>query len=234
MRIIPSIDLLDGRCVRLIRGEKKSAIAYEKDPLKIAEEYEQSGAKLIHIVDLNGAFTGEMKNIDIIRQLAKRFPIQVGGGIRSEQKIQQLLKIGVKKVVVSTILLKDQKLAAKLKEKYYGELVGSFDFKEGKLSYAGWTKQTSISFESVANGLAEIIVTDIERDGTLTGPNLKLFKSLKALCQAKIIAAGGVRDMPDIFELKRIGMNGVIIGKAFLENKIKLLNGFRFEVMVRD
>jgi len=234
MRVIPSIDIMDGKCVRLVRGEKGSSIAYEKSPLEIAEEYGKYGAKLIHVVDLDGAFTGEMKNLELIKQIAKRFPIQVGGGVRDERKIDQLLTSGVKKVVVSTLLLKDQRLASKIKEKYYGKLVGSFDFKQGRLSYAGWVKQSSISFENAVSGLEEAIITDIDRDGTLNGPNLDLLRLLKSRCKSKIISAGGVKDILNLFELRKIGTDGVIIGKAFLENKINLKDGFRFEDIAGD
>ncbi|MDO8553669.1 MAG: 1-(5-phosphoribosyl)-5-[(5-phosphoribosylamino)methylideneamino] imidazole-4-carboxamide isomerase [Candidatus Micrarchaeota archaeon] len=234
MRVIPSIDIMDGKCVRLVRGEKSSSIAYEKSPLETAEEYDKYGAKLIHIVDLDGAFIGDMKNLELIKQIAKRFPIQVGGGIRDERKIEQLLALGVQKVVVSTLLLKDQDLASKIKEKYYGKLVGSFDFNQGRLSYAGWVKQSNISFENAVTGLEEVIVTDIERDGTFNGPNLDLLRSLKIRCKSKMISAGGVKDILNIFELRKIGMDGVIIGKAFLENKINLKDGFRFEGLAGD
>lgn len=234
MRVIPSIDLMDGKCVRLVRGEKRSAIAYDKDPIAIANEYIQNGAALIHVVDLDGAFTGGMKNLGIIRQLAKRFTIQVGGGIRSEERIKQLLELGATKAVVSTLLFKDPTGASRLREKYRGNVIGSLDFKNGRLCYAGWTETSNSSFEQVAEGLEEIIVTDVERDGTLTGPNLELLRCLKTRCKARLIAAGGIRDIPDLFELKRIGMDGAIVGKAFLENRIKLRNGFRFQVLAGD
>lgn len=229
MRIIPAIDLLNGKCVRLVRGEERSAITYDKPVLDIAEDYVRNGAKLLHIVDLDGAFTGNMKNLPLIKQLASRFPIQVGGGVRKEEMIARLLNMGVKKVVISTLLLYNSAEGRRLKEKYYDQLLGSFDFKQGKLSYAGWTKQSSMSFEQAAEGLAEIIITDTDRDGTLGGPNLELLQSIKDRCSAKLVVAGGIRDENDILALKRMGMDGVIIGKAFLENKLSLRNIFKFE-----
>lgn len=222
MIVIPAIDLMDGRCVRLIKGQKENVIRYVKDPLEIAENYIQQGAKIIHVIDLDGAFTGEMKNIEIIAKLAKRFPIQVGGGIRSEDKIKELLELGVKKVIVSTLLLKDQKIAAKLKQKYYGKLVGSFDFKDGKLSYAGWIKQSEYSFEQIVQGLAEIVVTDTSKDGTFQGPNIELLKELMKKTDARIISAGGVRDLADLEKLSGIKIYGAIAGRAFLEGKITI------------
>lgn len=229
MRLIPSIDLLDDKCVRLVRGEKRSVIDYDGSPLAIAEEYIRNDAKLLHIVDLNGAFTGKMKNLSLIKELAARFPIQVGGGVRTEETIVELLRDGVKKVVVSTLLMQNPEEASKLKKKYRGKLVGSFDFKQGKLCYSGWTKQSSMSFEEAAEGLDEIIITDTDRDGTLGGPNLELLQSIKTLCSAKVLAAGGVRDVADIMSLKKIGVDGVIIGRALLENKFSMRNIFKFE-----
>jgi phosphoribosylformimino-5-aminoimidazole carboxamide ribotide isomerase len=229
MRVIPAIDLMGGKCVRLIKGEKKRVITYDKDPLEIAEEYMRTGAKLIHIVDLDGAFSGEMKNLEIIKALAKRFPIQVGGGIRSEEKITELLGFGVKKVIVSTLLLKDKKLSTTLKRKYKGQLIGSFDFKEGKLSYEGWTKQSTISFREASKGLEEIVVTDTSRDGTFEGPNLELLQSLKDQSDCRIIAAGGVRDIEDLIKLKGISVDGAIIGRACLEKTVLLREAFILE-----
>ncbi|MFH1521310.1 MAG: 1-(5-phosphoribosyl)-5-[(5-phosphoribosylamino)methylideneamino] imidazole-4-carboxamide isomerase [Candidatus Micrarchaeota archaeon] len=227
MIIIPAIDLMDGKCVRLVQGEKANVIVYDKTPMEIAEEYESRGVRLIHVVDLDGAFTGQMKNIEIVLALAKKFPIQVGGGIRSESLIKKLLAGGVKKVILSTLLFKNKTKAEELKKKYFGKLVGSFDFKGGKLSYAGWTKKSNLSFDEVVRGLAEIVVTDISRDGTLKGPNIELLKSLK--CSAKIIAAGGVLDVFDLIELKRSGVYGAIVGRAFLEGRMKLRDGFLLE-----
>ncbi len=221
MLLIPAIDLMGGKCVRLIKGERTQVIEYDKEPLALAEEYVSKGAKILHIVDLDGAFTGEMKNLPIIAKIAKHFPVQVGGGIRSEEKIKELLALGVKKVVVSTLLLKDQKLANTLKKKYAGRLVGSFDFKNNNLAYAGWTKESELKFEEVVNGLEEIVVTDTSRDGTFEGPNIGLLQSLKQKYNGKIIAAGGIRDEKDLKALAEIGIYGAIVGRAFLEGKLK-------------
>ncbi|MBN2122590.1 1-(5-phosphoribosyl)-5-[(5-phosphoribosylamino)methylideneamino] imidazole-4-carboxamide isomerase [Candidatus Micrarchaeota archaeon] len=229
MIIIPAIDLMGGECVRLVKGEKENKITYGKSPLEVAMQYMAMGAKIIHVVDLDGAFTGEMKNISIIRELAAKFPIQVGGGIRSEEKVAELLGLGVKKVIVSTLLMKDLELAAKLKQKYCGKLVGSFDFKDGKLSYAGWTQKSELPFEEVAAGLEEIVVTDTSRDGTYLGPNLELLEDLKGRCNARIVSAGGVRNAQDLVALSEIGIYGAIAGRAFLENRVEL-GGMGFEI----
>ncbi|VVC04048.1 Imidazole glycerol phosphate synthase subunit HisF [Candidatus Bilamarchaeum dharawalense] len=229
MIIIPAIDLMNGKCVRLIRGEQDKKITYKKTAMEVAEEYESMGVRLIHVVDMDGAFTGKMKNLDIIRSLAKKFPIQVGGGVRSESAIKQLLENGVEKVILGTLLFKNQDEAAQLKKKYFGKLIGSFDFKDGKLSYAGWTKTSRLKFSDLVSGLSEIVVTDISRDGTYRGPNLDLLKSIMQKTNSKLIAAGGVLDIPDLFELRKINVYGAIVGRAFLEGKIRLRDGYLME-----
>lgn len=234
MRVIPAIDLMDGQCVRLIKGERQKKISYEKSALDVAQEYWQNGAKIIHIVDLDGAFTGSMKNFDVIKQLAQRFPIQVGGGIRSEDKIKELLGLGVKKVILSTLLLKDRAQAKLLKKKYYGKLIGSFDFKDNLLSYAGWTKQSGMSFEEAAQDLLDIVVTDTSRDGTFTGPNLDLLTSIKERFSGVIIAAGGISSVDDLIKLDNAGIDGAIVGRAFLEGKIPLNNLTKFDYVQVD
>jgi phosphoribosylformimino-5-aminoimidazole carboxamide ribotide isomerase len=216
---------MGGKCVRLIRGKKDQAITYAKTPYEIAEEYESTGARLIHVIDLDGAFTGKMTNLSIISALAQRFPIQVGGGVRSEAAIKTLLGAGVEKVIASTLLLKDQQEAVRLKEKYFGKLIGSFDFKDRKLSYAGWTKKSKLKFKDVSKNLAEIVVTDTSRDGTFMGPNIELLSMVMKTCKAKVMAAGGVLEVEDLLELKQIGVSGAIVGRAFLDGKLKLRDG---------
>ncbi|MBU0590684.1 1-(5-phosphoribosyl)-5-[(5-phosphoribosylamino)methylideneamino] imidazole-4-carboxamide isomerase [Candidatus Micrarchaeota archaeon] len=229
MKIIPAIDLMNGRCVRLVKGEKTQIINYEKSPLEIATDYQKQGINYLHIIDLDGAFTGEMKNLSIIKDLASKYQVQVGGGVRSEEKILELFALGVQKVIVSTLLLKDVELASRLKKKYNGRFLGSFDFKNGKLGYAGWIKQSDLSFEEVVKGLEEIVVTDTSRDGTLQGPNIELLTSIKQNCNCKIIAAGGIRGVQDILELTRIGIDGAIIGRACLEDTKLLRDIIKFE-----
>lgn len=221
MKVIPAIDLLGRKCVRLVKGEKTKIISYDVEPIALAEDYYSKGAELIHVVDLDGAFTGIMKNLDIIKKLAKKFSVQVGGGIRSQKNMEKLLDLGVEKLVVSTLLMDDQKFASKLKELYYGKIVGSFDFKNNKLSYLGWTKESEINFEQASSDLSEIIITDTERDGTLTGPNLILLESIRSKFNGGIIAAGGIRDNNDLIALEKIQINGAIIGRALLDKKLE-------------
>ncbi len=222
MIVIPAIDLLGGKCVRLVNGSLSNEIKYSFDPLELAQQYAELGAKQLHVIDLDGAFSGQMKNINLIKNLAKKYSIQVGGGVRSQEQIDELLAAGVEKIIVSSILLKDQNIAQKIKSKYKNNLIGSFDFKDGLLSYAGWKKQSELSFEEASIGLSEIIITDTSRDGTLTGPNIEFLKSLRTKTNAKLIAAGGVTTVQDIANLKAIGMNGAVVGRSAIENKEEL------------
>jgi phosphoribosylformimino-5-aminoimidazole carboxamide ribotide isomerase len=220
MRIIPAIDLMGGKCVRLIKGEKEQVITYKQDPMQLAKQYIEGNASIIHIVDLDGAFSGKMKNLEIIKFLARKFPIQVGGGIRSQEKIAELLNADAKKVILSTMILGDQELAARIKKRFYGRLIGSFDFKDGRICYNGWTKQSSLSFQEASEGLAEIVITDTSRDGTLEGPNLELLHSLQDQCNARLISAGGISESSDLIKLEEAGIDGAIVGRALLENLI--------------
>ncbi|MBU0532762.1 1-(5-phosphoribosyl)-5-[(5-phosphoribosylamino)methylideneamino] imidazole-4-carboxamide isomerase [Candidatus Micrarchaeota archaeon] len=229
MKVIPAIDLLEGKCVRLKMGEKENCTVYETNPFQIAEEYTKQGAKLLHVIDLDGAFTGKMKNLSIIEKLAASYSIEVGGGIRSENDIKVLLDVGVNKVISSTLLLTEPTLASKLKERYYGKLIGAFDFRDDALCYAGWTKQSNYSFNQVVAGLPEIMVTDITKDGTYKGPNLALYQSLRKRYKGKIIAAGGIRDLVDLIELRGTGVDAAIVGRAFLDNVLSLRDAFKFE-----
>lgn len=229
MKIIPAIDLMNGKCVRLIKGERQDLLSYQKDPIELAQAYVQNGAEMLHVIDLDGAFSGSPKNLDVIAKLAKRFKIQVGGGIRSEQAIKQLLGLGVNRVIVSTLLIENPELAEKIKAKYYGKLIGSFDFKQGMLSYAGWTKQTTKSFEGLADSLETIVVTDTACDGTFKGPNLDLLNAIKQKTNAKILAAGGVNDALDLLELRKLGIYGAIVGRALLEKRVSLRDIFKLQ-----
>lgn len=225
MMLIPAIDLLSGKCVRLRKGVKNEVINYIESPYALAERYKSLGASLIHIVDLDGAFSGAQANLSVIKELAANFKLEVGGGIRSEESVRRLFDLGVIRVVLSTMLFKNPALAAKLKQDYRGKVLGSFDFKDGKVSYAGWTKSSSLGvvdgFFELVNGFREIVVTDTSRDGMLAGPNLELLISVKSrLPEVKIIAAGGVRGIADLEALEAIGIDGVIVGRALLEGNL--------------
>ncbi|MFH2106827.1 MAG: 1-(5-phosphoribosyl)-5-[(5-phosphoribosylamino)methylideneamino] imidazole-4-carboxamide isomerase [Candidatus Micrarchaeota archaeon] len=211
MLVIPAIDLLDGKCVRLVQGKRELCTVYSDDPIKTIEQFKKDGAKLVHVVDLNGAFEGSMKNFEIIAKLAAIVEIEVGGGVRTKERIDQLKSIGVNRIIVGTNLDELKK---------YG-VIGGLDFKDGKLATNGWIKNKEIEIGELLEGMKEVIVTDVKTDGMLQGPNLELIKQIKSF-GIEVIASGGIRSLDDLMELKKIGVNGTIIGKAIYEGKINL------------
>ncbi len=211
MMIIPAIDLFDGKCVRLTQGRKDAITVYSDNPLNIARNFKEQGAKLIHVVDLDGAFSGEMKNIALITRIAKIVTIEVGGGIRTKKDIEVLRKEGINRIIVGSNLMELKKY----------DVIGALDFKDGTLASNGWLETKEVNLISSLDGLKEVIVTDISRDGMLTGPNIDLIKKIKSY-GVEVIASGGVRNIRDIENLKKFGAKGVIIGKALYEGKINL------------
>lgn len=211
MLVIPAIDLLDGKCVRLTKGIKANCTIYSSDPIVVVKEFKKQGAKLIHVVDLNGAFEGEMKNLSIIKQIAKEVQIQVGGGIRTKEQIDTLRANNIQRVIVSTNL-------NELKQ--YGVIAG-LDFKDGKLAVKGWIETQEVNLTQLLNGINEVIVTDVSTDGTLAGPNIALMEKIQKY-NVKVIASGGVASISDLQKLKNANLRGVIVGKALYENKFTL------------
>lgn len=211
MQIIPAIDLLNGNCVRLTKGDKNKCTVYSNDPISIIKEFKKQGAELVHVVDLNGAFEGKMKNLNIIQQLAKEVQIEVGGGIRSKEQIEKLNALGINRIIAST----------NLEELKQYNVIPGLDFKNGKLAINGWTQTTEVNLNDILERVNEVIVTDVSVDGTLCGPNLQLMKQIQNY-GVKVIASGGISSIKNIITLKEIGVKGVIIGKALYEKKFNL------------
>ncbi|HLD59866.1 MAG TPA: HisA/HisF-related TIM barrel protein [Candidatus Bilamarchaeaceae archaeon] len=211
MKVIPAIDLLDGKCVRLKQGKRDQCTIYSDNPINLIDKFKEDGVSLVHVVDLNGAFDGVMKNMGIISELAKRVEIQVGGGIRSKEQIDLLRENGIKRIIVGTKIMELKKY----------EIIGALDFKDGKIATRGWVELQDFSLDDVLEGLKEVIVTDISKDGMLNGPNIQLIKKIQKR-GPKVIASGGIRNIEDLKRLKEIGASGAIIGKAFYEGKISL------------
>ena len=211
MIVIPAIDLLDGKCVRLVQGRKEAVTIYLDDPVAVAKKFKEQGATLIHVVDLDGAFSGKMKNINLITKIAKIVTIEVGGGIRTKKDIEVIRKEGINRIIVGSNLTELKKF----------DIIGALDFKDGKLASKGWLETKEVNLTSILDGLKEVIVTDISRDGMLNGPNIDLIKKIKSY-GVEVIASGGVRNIRDIENLKKFGAKGVIIGKALYEGKINL------------
>ena len=229
MYIIPAIDLRSGKCVRLIQGQFHRQITYHNDPVKQAKEFSSAGAEWVHIVDLDGAKVGKPVNTDTISAIAAlgQLKIQVGGGLREEASIKQLLSMRVERVIIGTKAVSDFEWFSEMAEKFSGKIVLSLDARGSKVATHGWTKdnpQPLLEFATKAAKLpiAAIIYTDITKDGMMAGPNLERTKLLAEAVRIPVIASGGVSEIADIKKLAELGVEAVIIGRALYEGTLKL------------
>lgn len=227
--IIPAVDILNGKCVRLKQGRYDTETIYDEDPIEVAKRWESQGAKRLHIIDLDGARTGIPKNIEIIKSIIKgtNIPIQVGGGIRNISTIKELIDFGIDRVILGTTAVNNPNMLSKFCEEFDGQIVVAIDVKEGKAATEGWTKVSkkdtvTLAKEAISLGVKRFIYTDISRDGMLTGPNYKGIKEFIDQVNVPVIASGGVASKADIEKLKEIGSEGCILGKALYEGKINL------------
>lgn len=231
MLAIPSIDLKSGCVVRLTKGRYFEKI-YSKDPLSIAEKWRKEGAKLLHIVDLDGALSGELKNLDILREILRKINIKVqfGGGIRDIGEIEELLNLGVKRVIIGTRAAEDEDFLRRVVKRFRKKIIVSVDEREGRVAVKGWKETLSYNclkfIKNLENlGLHTIIYTDTLRDGTLKGPNIKKIKGILENVNIPLIVSGGISSLEDIRSLKELedeGLEGVIIGKALYEERFSL------------
>lgn len=234
MLIIPAIDIFNKQCVRLYQGDYDTVQVYDKDPAAVAGRFEQAGARLIHIVDLNAARGGSKKNRQVINKISKRVccQIEVGGGIRSEEDIEQFLAMGIQRLVLGTVLIRKTDLVAQWILKYGLDFVGGIDARDGQVKVSGWLDKTDVSDVELAKrlkkiGIKEIIYTNISRDGALTGPDIKSTNQLASQAEIDVILSGGVsseQDIERIFKQKHARVRGVILGRAIYEKKVNLVN----------
>ena len=232
MIVIPAIDLKDGKCVRLLQGKKDEVTVYSDDPAEMARQWEGLGAELLHVVDLDGAFTGEQKNFDKIRAIreAISIPIELGGGIRDIERIEKLIDLGVDRTIIGTSAAKNPDVVKEACGKFPGQVLVGIDAKDGMVAVKGWVEVTefeAIGFAKNMEGLgaAGIIYTDISRDGMLTGPNIDAMAKMVASVEIPVIASGGVSKIEDIESLMQIeNLWGVITGKALYSGAMDLKN----------
>jgi len=229
MYIIPAIDLRDGKCVRLIQGQYNRQITYQDDPVKQARDFSSAGAQWLHIVDLDGAKVGRLVNTDTISAIAalEQFKIEVGGGLRDETSIKQLLDMGVERVIIGTKAVSDFEWFSRMAEKFSGKIVLGLDARGSTVATHGWTQDSpqqllEFAIEAVKLPLAAIIYTDITKDGMMTGPNFERTKALVQAVDVPVIASGGVGELSDIKELAELGAEAVIIGRSLYEGTLKL------------
>lgn len=231
MLVIPAIDLKDGKVARLNRGDFRFEKVYSDNPLAVAKKWEAAGARRIHLVDLAGAISGEFKNLPLIEEILKNInvPVELGGGVRSEEVIEEALAKGISYVIIGTRLV-DEKFSKKVIKKYGEKLIMGVDAKDGNVAVSGWTKTTEIDYIDFIKRLKDqgaktIIFTDIAKDGMLQGPNFSAIKNIFDEVSIDVIASGGVSSIDDLLILKRLevkGLVGAIVGKALYEGKIDL------------
>jgi len=227
MIIFPAIDILNGKCVRLIQGDYNRESIYSDSPVQMAKEWEEKGAEFIHIVDLNGAKTGESINQSVIKKIAKAVsvPIQVGGGIRSLATIEDYINNGVARVIIGTAAINDRQFLQEAVEKYKEKVAVSLDARNGYIATDGWTDTSNVvaldllkELENI--GVQTIVYTDIAKDGMLQGPNLVEQKTINEATTIDVIASGGITTKKDVENLQNLNLYGAIIGKALYDGKL--------------
>lgn len=232
MIIFPAIDLREGKCVRLVQGKLDQETIFSDNPVEVAIQWEAKGAEFLHLVDLDGAFAGKPQNLEVVKKIiaATSIPVQLGGGIRSLEVIEEILAAGVTRVILGTVAIGNPKLVEAACQKFPGKIVLGIDSKDGKVAVEGWDitserESVALALEMKEMGVERIIYTDIKRDGMLTGPNLESTKDLAERSGLKIIASGGISSLEDIIEVKKlepVGIEGVIVGKALYTEALKL------------
>ncbi|PFJ83007.1 1-(5-phosphoribosyl)-5-[(5-phosphoribosylamino)methylideneamino]imidazole-4-carboxamide isomerase [Bacillus cereus] len=229
MEIFPAIDVKEGRCVRLYQGEFSKETVMNEDPVAQAIIFEKFGAKILHIVDLDGAIAGESVNLPVIERICRavRIPVQVGGGVRSLAAVEKLLLVGVEKVILGTAALYDKVFLEEAVRLYKEKIIVGIDAKNGFVATRGWLDMSEISYIDLAKqmenvGVQTIVFTDISKDGTLAGPNFEQLELLQKSAGIRLIASGGVASIQDVKKLNDMNIYGVIIGKALYEKTIDL------------
>jgi len=230
MKIFPAIDIKDGKCVRLVKGDFKNKTEYEMSPIEQAGKYKDHGFKNLHIVDLDGAFTGETVNLDIIQDIVGKFnlKIEVGGGIRNPESIQKYIDVGVEKVILGSAAIKDKNFLKETCEKFPNKIALGLDAKDGYLSVSGWTEksnQLTLDYLKEVNdyGVSRLIYTDINRDGMKQSPNFEETSKVAEISNCPVIISGGVSSIDDVKKSKNLkNVEGIIVGKAIYDGDIKL------------
>ncbi|WP_019499963.1 1-(5-phosphoribosyl)-5-[(5-phosphoribosylamino)methylideneamino]imidazole-4-carboxamide isomerase [Pseudanabaena sp. PCC 6802] len=232
MDVIPALDILDGRCVRLYQGNYDRSEVFGEDPVAIAQRWYDEGTKYLHVVDLNGAKEGSPKNLQVIEAIARSLPIhvQVGGGLRDRSSVSAVLATGVSKAILGTIAVEQPQLVADLCAEFPGQILVGIDARDGKVATRGWLTTSETIASDLAQrmaqvGVAGIIYTDIYRDGTLQGPNLEALKQLVQSIDIPVIASGGISSITDLLSLlalEPLGVTGAIVGKAIYTGNIDL------------
>lgn len=230
MEVLPAIDLLEGKCVRFVQGRYDRVIEYEHDPVAVTERFLEAGATWVHVIDVEGALAGSVRNHDALKRItAAGAKVEFGGGVRDESAIDAALAAGAERVIVGTRALEDTDWFRKVahQEQYARRIVLGLDARQGKVAIHGWTRDTQRTAADVADSvhgwpLARICYTDIGRDGMLLGPNLEAIRNLATISTIPVEACGGVSDLEDVRGLCGQNLAGIVIGRALYERTIDL------------
>ena len=229
MIILPAIDIKDGQCVRLYQGDYAQVTTYDADPVQVAQRWQAAGASWLHVVDLDGAASGQPVNVELINHMhvATSLHIEVGGGMRSLDHIQHMLDVGVDRVILGTVALTDRKLLEQALARWGERIAVGLDARDGWVAIAGWretsrVQATALATELTTVGIQRFIYTDIARDGALRGPNLNALKEMQRATPRPLIASGGVSSIDDLRSLAALGVEGAIVGKAIYTGDLDL------------
>ncbi len=229
MIVVPAIDLMDGKVVRLREGKREEATVYHERAWEIAKEWAAQGAALIHVVDLDGAFAGAPRQSALIRRISEEcgVPLQVGGGLRDAAAVEAVLQNGARHAVLGTSAVKNPQLVEQLCQKHPGCIVVAVDAKDGMVAVEGWTQESEVSAAELAKkavswGAAKILYTDVARDGTGRGPAVKATAALQKLISVPIIASGGIGSLDDLRALAQAGVRECVVGRALYEGAFTL------------
>lgn len=227
MQILPAIDLRDGKCVNLVQGIAEQETVFSDSPVKMAIQWQAEGAEYLHLVDLDGAFQGVSANLDIVRDIAAELsiPVQLGGGIRSIEQIENILALGVDRVILGTAALKHPNLVRESCKKHGKRIAVGIDAKDGMVATHGWlevSQKPALEFAVEMTDVQTLIYTDIKSDGMLKGPNVEATAEIVNAVSGDVIASGGVTSLSDVEALKNIGASGAIIGRALYTGDLAL------------
>lgn len=237
MEVIPAIDLLGGKCVRLYQGDYNQASIFNDNPVEVARQWAEEGATRLHVVDLDGAKEGKSINLPVIEAIAKAIsiPVQVGGGLRDRSGVSRLLDTGVKRAILGTVAVEQPELVSQLCQEFPEQIVVGIDARNGKVATRGWLETSEVVATDLAQrmtqqGAAAIIYTDIHRDGTLSGPNMGALRELAESVTIPVIASGGISSLTDLLSLlslESLGVTGVIVGRAIYTGDLSLKEAVR-------
>jgi len=237
MEVIPAIDLLEGRCVRLYQGDYEQSEVFDDNPVAVARQWAQQGATRLHLVDLDGAKSGQPENWQAIEAVVRAvdIPVEVGGGLRDQRRVADLFKLGVRYAILGTAAVHNPDLVNQLSEQFPGQIIVGIDARDGKVATRGWLETSEVDAIELAQqmeqrGAAAVIYTDIKRDGTLKGPNVDALRTMAQSISRPVIASGGVgalRDLLKLLPLETQGVTGVIVGRALYTKDLSLKEAIR-------